>query len=39
MHILDDSVGPLAVLDDLVEIAPLRFGQFIDLGTRFLVNR
>src|SRR5262245_8515563 len=38
-HVLDDGIGTLAVLHDLVEIAPQRIRQFGDLGARLLVDR
>ena len=31
-HVLDDGIGALAVLHDLVEIAPQRIRQFVDLA-------
>ena len=34
-HVLDDGIGTLAVLDDLVEIAAQSIGQFVYLGPRF----
>ena len=37
-HVLDDRIGALAVLHDLVEIAPQRVGQFVNLGARFIVE-
>ena len=38
-HVLDDRIGTLAVLYDLVEIAPQRVGQLFNLAARFMVDR
>ena len=38
-HVLDDGIGTLAVLHDLVEIAPQRIRQFVNLSSRFIVER
>jgi hypothetical protein len=38
-HILDDGIRTLAVLHDLVEVAPQGVGQFFNLGTCFMVDR
>src|SRR5262249_40351236 len=38
-HVLDNGIGPFAVLHDLVEIAPQCVSQFGNLGARLLVNR
>ena len=35
-HVLDDGIGALAVLHDLIEVVAQGIGQFIDLRTRFL---
>ena len=38
-HVLDDGIGTLAVLHDLVEIASQRICQFVNFGARLLVYR
>ena len=38
-HVLDDGIGALAVLHDLVEIALQRIRQFVDFSARFIVER
>ena len=35
-HVLDDCVGTLAMLHDLVEIALQRIGDLVDLGAPFV---
>ena len=37
-HVLDDRIGPLAVLHDLVEIAVQRIRQFVDLCSQLVVE-
>ena len=37
-HVLDDGVGPLAVLHDLVEIALQHIGDFVDFGAQLVVQ-
>src|SRR5512143_128439 len=37
-HVLDDGVGPFAVLLDLVEVSSKRLHQFVDLSAGFLVE-
>ena len=37
-HVLDDGVGSLAVLHDLIEVVAKGVGQFIDLRTRRFVD-
>ena len=37
-HVLDDCVGTLAMLHDLVEIALQRIGDLVDLGAPFVVE-
>ena len=38
-HVLDDGIGTLAVLHDLVEIAAQRVRQFGDFCARLVVER
>jgi hypothetical protein len=38
-HVLDDGVGPLAVLNDLAETVAQCIGQFCDFGSRLVVGR
>ena len=38
-HVLDDRIGALAVLHDLVEIAAQHSGQLVDLPARLVVDR
>jgi hypothetical protein len=38
-HILYDGIGALAVLRDLVEVAPQSVGKLIDLKASFLIKR
>ena len=38
-HVLDDGIRTLAVLHDLVEIAPKRVHQFINFSAGFVVER
>ena len=38
-HVLDDGIGTLAVLHDLVEIAAQCIGQLVYLGPCFIVER
>jgi len=37
-HVLDDRIGTLAVLDDLVKIAPKRIGQLLDFSTLLFIE-
>ena len=37
-HVLDDGIGTLAVLHDLVEIAAQHIGQFVDLLAPFFIE-
>ena len=37
-HVLDDSISALAVLHNLVEIAPQSLRQFVDLGTWLVIE-
>ena len=37
-HVLDDRVGALAVLHDLVEIALQHIGDLVDLGAQLVVE-
>ena len=37
-HVLDDCVGALAVLNDLVEVATQRVRKFGNFSSRFVVN-
>ena len=37
-HVLDDGVGALAVLHDLIEIALQSFGDLIDLCAQLIVE-
>src|SRR5262249_1485056 len=38
-HALDDGIRPLAVLHDLVEVAPECIRQFLDFSACFVVER
>ena len=37
-HVLDDGIRTLAVLNDLVEVAPQSLRQFVDLGALLFVE-